>query len=312
MIHMRLKNKIFMKIDELGPVKFYLIDGGDSAADAVYRARFELYAKESKYIADNGIDFHLDKNMVYDVFDPISFHLVAVNEQDEVFCAMRIVPYNKEIGLPMENRYSDDMTYSNYGFNLTHYIENSGIPSENIAEFGRFFRLSNRKNVDTKYDPVSMLMWKNAAQLTKSEIGGLKIVNLAFACAAPSLAKLYGKFGMGMVPDSSGNFGSYRFPVPTKLNISNGQTTIEYLELMPLVLSRKNVTERIRNGEWEASDLTRPKIDSKLLEYMFPEEFGLSQDELNKQKSDLADLYKLLYGEDEQRTPNENLVISRK
>jgi hypothetical protein len=78
------------------------------------------------------------------------------------------------------------------------------------------------------------------------------------------------------------------------------------------VLSRKVVTERIRNGEWEAQDLTRPKIDSKLLEYMFPEEFGLGQDDLDKQKKDLADLYKMLYDEADQRMPDEDLVISKK
>jgi hypothetical protein len=157
-----------------------------------------------------------------------------------------------------------------------------------------------------------MLMWKNAAQLTKSEIGGLKIINLAFACAVPSLAKLYSKFGMGMVPDLAGNFGNYGFPVPTKLNTSNGQTTMVNLEFVPLVLSRKNVTQRIRNGEWEAFDLARPKIDSKLLVYLVPEEFGLNQDELYKQKQDLADLYKMLYGEDEPGTADEKLIISRK
>ncbi len=187
MIRVRVKSNVFMKIDELGPVKFYLIDGGDSSVNAIYRARFKLYAKEGKYIADNGIDLNLEKNMVYDIFDPISLHLVAINEKDEVLCAMRIVPYNEDIGLPMENRYPDKIIHGNLGFNLSHYIENSGIPPENIAEFGRFFRLSNKKEVDTKYDPVSMLMWKNAAQLTKSEIGGLKIVNLAFACALQAL-----------------------------------------------------------------------------------------------------------------------------
>jgi len=309
---MKSASNIFLKVDELGPVKFYLIDGRDSAVDAIFRARFKLYAEEGKYIADNGINFHIEKNMEYDVFDAISLHLVAVNEKDEIFCGMRIVPYNKDIGLPMENRYSDNMIYSNPGFNVSEYIENSGIPSENIAEFGRFFKLSTRQNVDPIYDPISMLMWKNAAQLTKSEIGGLKIINLAFACAVPSLAKLYSKFGMGMVPDLAGNFRNYGFPVPTKLNTSNGQTTMVNLEFVPLVLSRKNVTQRIRNGEWEAFDLARPKIDSKLLVYLVPEEFGLNQDELYKQKQDLADLYKMLYGEDEPGTADENLIISRK
>jgi hypothetical protein len=241
---MKSGSTIFMKVDELGPIQFYLIDGRDSAADAIYRARFKLYAEEGKYIADNGIHFHIEKNMEYDVFDALSLHLVAVNEKDEIFCGMRIVPYNQDIGLPMENRYSDKMIYSNPGFDLSHYIENSGIPAENIAEFGRFFKLSNRQNVDPIYDPISMLMWKNAAQLTKNEIGGLKIINLAFACAVPSLAKLYSKFGMGMVPGLSGNFGNYTFPAPTKLNTRNGQTTMENLEFVPLVLSRENVTGR--------------------------------------------------------------------
>lgn len=309
---MKSESNVFMKVDEIGSVRFYLIDGRDSAADAIFRARFKLYAEEGKYIADNGINFHTEKNMEYDVFDPISLHLVAVNEKDEIFCGMRIVPYHKEIGLPMENRYADKMVYNNPGFDLSHYIENSGIPSENIAEFGRFFKLSNKQNVDTIYDPISMLMWKNAAQLTKNEIGGLKIINLAFACAVPSLAKLYSKFGMGMVPDSSGNFGNYRFPVPTKLNAGNGKTNLEDLEFVPLVLSRENVTERIRKGEWEAFDLSRPKIDSKLLVYLVPEEFGLRQDELYKQKQDLAELYNMLYIADEQRTPDERLIISRK
>ncbi len=309
---MKSENNIFMKVDEVGSVRFYLTDGRSSAADAIYRARFKLYAKEDKYIADSGIHLDIEKKMVYDVFDPISLHLVALNEKDEIFCGMRIVPYQEEIGLPMENRYPDKMIQSRAGFNITHYIENSGIPSENIAEFGRFFRLANKKNVDTTYDPVSLLIWKNATQITKNEIGGVNPINYAFAYAVPSLAKLYSKFGMGMIPDASGNFGNHIFPVPTKLNTNDGQVTTEDLELVPLVLSRKNVVERIWNADWEAHDPTRPKLDSKLLMYLAPEEFGLKQDEIDRQKKDLADIFQMLYGEDEQRKPDEDLVISRK
>jgi len=309
---MRSESSIFMKVDEVGSVRFYLTDGRSSVADAIYRARFKLYAKEDRYIADSGIHLDVEKKMVYDVFDPISLHLVALNEKDEIFCGMRIVPYQEEIGLPMENRYPDKMIQSRAGFNITHYIENSGIPSKNIAEFGRFFRLTNRKNVDTTYDPVSLLIWKNATQITKNEIGGVKPINYAFAYAVPSLAKLYSKFGMGMIPDASGNFGNHIFPVPTKLNTNDGQVTTEDLELVPLVLSRKNVVERIWNADWEAHDPTKPRLDSKLLMYLAPEEFGLKQDEIDRQKKDLADIFKMLYGEDEQRKPDEDLVISRK
>jgi len=309
---MKSENCIFMKVDEIGPVRFYLIDGRGSAADAIYRARFKLYAKEDRYIADSGIHFDIEKKMVYDVFDPISLHLVALNEQDEIFCGIRLVPYKEEIGLPMENRYPDKKTQSGAGFNITHYIENSGIPSQNIAEFGRFFRLTNRKNVDTVYDPVSLLIWKNATQLTKIETGDVKPINYAFAYAVPSLAKLYSKFGMGMVPDVSGNFSNHIFPVPTQLNTGDGHITTEDLELVPLMLSRKNVVERIRNADWEAHDPTRPKLDRKLLMYLAPEEFGLSQDEIDKQKCDLADIYKMLYGEDAQGAPDQDVVLSRK
>jgi hypothetical protein len=309
---MKSESNIFMKVDEIGSVRFYLTDGRGKVADAIYRARFKLYAKEDRYIADSGIHFDIEKKMVYDVFDPISLHLVALNEKDEIFCGMRIVPYKEEIGLPMENRYPDKTVQSSAGFNITHYIENSGIPAENIAEFGRFFRLTNRKNVDTTYDPISLLMWKNATQLTKNEIGNLKPINYAFAYAVTSLAKLYSKFGMGMVPDVSGNFGNHIFPVPTKLNTSDGQITTEDLELVPLVLSRINVVERIRKADWEAHDPTRPKLDSRLLVYLAPEEFALSQDEIDKQKKDLADIFKMLYGEDDQRIPDESLVLSMK
>jgi hypothetical protein len=309
---MKSENNIFMKVDEVGSVKFYLTDGRSSAADAIYRARFKLYAKEDRYIADSGIHFDIERRMVYDVFDPISLHLVALNEKDEIFCGIRIVPYKEDIGLPMESRYPDKKIQSSAGFNITHYIENSGIPSENIAEFGRFFRLTNSKNVDTTYDPISLLIWKNVTQITKNEIGGVKPVNYAFAYAVPSLAKLYSKFGMGMIPDVYGNFGNHIFPVPTKLNTSDGRITTEDLELVPLVLSRKNVVERIRNADWEAHDPTRPKLDSKLLVYLAPEEFGLKQDEIVKQKKDLADIFRMLYGEEDQRTPDAELVISRK
>jgi hypothetical protein len=309
---MKSENNIFMKVDEVGSVRFYLTDGRSKAADAIYRARFKLYAKEDRYIADSGIHFDIIRKMVYDVFDPISLHMVALNEKDEIFCGIRLVPYKEEIGLPMENRYPDKTVQSSSGFNITHYIENSGIPSENIAEFGRFFRLTNRKDVDTTYDPISLLMWKNATQITKNEIGGINPINYAFAYAVPSLAKLYSKFGMGMVPDVAGNFGNHIFPVPTKLNTSDGQITTEDLELVPLMLSRKNVVERIRKADWEAHDPTRPRLDSKLLVYLAPEEFGLTQDEIEKQKQDLADIFKMLYGGDEQRTPDRDLILSRK
>jgi len=308
---MKFESSIFTKIDELGTVRFYLIDGRDSAANAIYRARFKLYAKEDRYIADSGIYFDIEKKMVHDVFDPISLHLVAVNEKDEIFSGLRLVPYREEIGLPMESRYPEKRIQGKAGFNITHYIENSGIPAENIAEFGRFFRLTNKKNVDTTYDPVSLLIWKNATQITKKEIGDVKPVNHAFAYAVPSLSKLYSKFGMGMIPDAAGNFANHMFPVPTKLNTTDGQITTEDLELVPLVLSRKNVLERIRNADWEAHDPTRPKLDRKLLEFLAPEEFGFSQEEIEKQKRDLSDIYQMLYTEDEQRTPDKDLVLSR-
>jgi len=309
---MKYESNIFMKVDEVGSVRFYLTDGRSSAADAIYRARFKLYAKEDRYIADSGIHIDIEKKMVYDVFDPISLHLVALNEKGEIFCGMRIVPYEEEIGLPMENRYPNKEIQSSAGYNITHYIENSGIPTESIAEFGRFFRLTNKKNVDTTYDPISLLMWKNATQLTKSEIGNVKPINYAFAYAVTSLAKLYSKFGMGMVPDAYGNFRNHIFRVPTKLSAIDGQITTEDLELVPLMLSRKNVVERIREADWEAHDPTRPRLDSKLLVYLAPEEFTLSQDEIDKQKKDLSDIFTMLYGEDDQRIPDENLVLSVK
>jgi len=49
-----------------------------------------------------------------------------------------------------------------------------------------------------------------------------------------------------------------------------------------------------------------------LLVYLAPEEFGLKQDEIDRQKKDLADIFQMLYGEDEQRKPDEDLVISKK
>jgi len=307
---MKSENSVFMKVDEVGPVKFYVTDGGGSAADAIYRARFKLYAKEDRYIADSGIYLDVARKMVYDVFDPISLHLIAVNEKDEIFCGIRIVPYQDVIGLPMENKYPDKKLQSKTGFNITHYIENSGIPVEKIAEFGRFFRLANRKNMDTTYDPISLLIWKNATDITKNRVGGVKPIDYAFAYAVPSLARLYSKFGYGMIPDVNGNFVNHIFPVPTKLNTSDGQVTMEELELVPLVLSRKKVVERIHNADWEAHDPTNPRLDSKLLIYLAPEEFGLKQEEIDKQRKDLADVYQMLYGEDEQRTPDKDLVIS--
>jgi len=309
---MKSESSIFMKVDEVGPVRFYVTDGGNSAADAIYRARFKLYAKEDRYIADSGIHLDTARKMVYDVFDPISLHLVAINEKDEIFCGIRIVPYQNEIGLPMENKYPDKKYQSRAGFNITHYIENSGIPVESIAEFGRFFRLANRKNMDTTYDPISLLIWKNATQVTKKEIGGVKPIDYAFAYAVPSLARLYSKFGYGTIPDASGNFVNHIFPVPTKLDTSDGQVTTEELELVPLVLSRKKVVERIRNADWEAHDPTNPRLDSKLLVYLEPEEFGLKREEIDKQRKDLADVYQMLYGEDAERKPDKDLVISRK
>jgi hypothetical protein len=309
---MKSESNTFMKVDQVGSVRFYLTDGRSSAADAIYRARFKLYAKEDRYIADSGIHINVEKKMIYDVFDPISLHLVALNDKDEIFCGIRLVPYNKEIGLPMENRYPDKSTQSGAGFNITHYIENSGILVENIAEFGRFFRLTNKKNVDTTYDPISLLIWKNATQITKHEVGDIKPIDHAFAYAVPSLAKLYSKFGMGMIPDVSGNYTNHIFPVPTKLNTSDGRITTEDLELVPLVLSRKSVVERIRKADWEAHDPTRPRLDRQLLAHLAPEEFGLSQDEIDKQKKDLADVYEMLYGEDGPRTPDADLVISRR
>jgi len=309
---MKSENNIFIKLDEVGSVKFYLTDGGSRAAEAIYRARFKLYAKEDRYIADSGIHLDIERKMVYDVFDPISLHLVAINEKDEIFCGMRIVPYQDDIGLPIENKYPDKKLQSNIGFSITHYIENSGIPTENIAEFGRFFRLANKKDVDTTYDPISLLIWKNATQVTKNPIGSVKPINYAFAYAVPNLARLYGKFGMGMIPDTSGNYVNHIFPVPTKLNTNDGQITTEDLELVPLVLSRKDVVGRIGKSDWEANGPTKPKLDRKLLMYLAPEEFGLSQDEIEKQKKDLADIYKMLYSEDEQRTPDRDLIISRR
>lgn len=307
---MKSDNNIFMQVDEVGPVKFYVTDGGSSAADAIYRARFKLYAKEDRYIADSGIYLDIARKMVYDVFDPISLHLIAVNEKDEIFCGIRIVPYQDVIGLPMENKYPDKEHQSRAGFNITHYIENSGIPVDKIAEFGRFFRLANRKNMDTTYDPISLLIWKNATEITKKRIRDIKPIDYAFAYAVPSLAKLYSKFGYGMIPDVNGNFVNHVFPVPTKLNTSDGQVTMEELELVPLVLSRKKVVERIHDADWEAQNPTNPKLDSKLLIYLAPEEFGLTQEEIDKQRKDLADVYQMLYGEDEQRTPDKDLVIS--
>jgi len=309
---MKLQRDIFVKLDEFPSVRFFLIDGRSSTTEALYRARYKLYAKEDRYIADSGIHLDIEKKMVYDVFDPISLHIVALNEKDEIFCGLRIVPYNKEIGLPMENRYPDKKVQGSAGFNITHYIENSGIPLENIAECGRFFRLTNKKNVDTTYDPVSLMIWKNATMLTKLEIGDVKPINYAFAYAIPSLSKLYSKFGMGMIPDPSGEFRNHVFPVLTKLNTGDGQIVMEDMELVPGVLSRTNVMERIRKGDWEAHDPTRPKLDRNLLMYLAPEEFGLSQDDIEKQKKDLADIYKMLYGEDEQRSPDQDLVLSRK
>jgi len=309
---MKSGKSILVKVDEIPSVRFFVFDGKSSATEALYRARFKLYAKEDRYIADNGIHLDIEKKMVYDVFDPISLHIVALNEKDEIFCGLRIVPYTKEIGLPMENRYPDKRVQGSAGFNITHYIENSGIPSENVAEFGRFFRLTNKKNVDTTYDPISMLIWTNATMLTKQEIGGVKPINYAFAYAIPSLAKLYSRFGMGMIPDVSGNFGSHVFSVPTKLNTGDGQIVTENLELVPLVLSRAEVIGRIRENDWEAHGPTMPKLDRNLLMYMAPEEFGLGEDDIIKQKKDLADVYKMLYGEDEQRSPDRDLVLSRR
>jgi len=309
---MKAESNIFMQVDQAGPVKFYITDGRNSAADAIYRARYKLYAKEDRYIADSGIYLDVVRKMVYDVFDPISLHLIAVNEKDEIFCGIRIVPYQDIIGLPMENKYPDIKQQSSTGFNITRYIERSGTPVEKIAEFGRFFRLANRKNLDTTYDPISLLIWKNATEVTKNEIGGVKPIDYAFAYAVPNLARLYSKFGYGMIPDVNGNFVNHIFPVPTKLNSSDGQVTMEELELVPLVLSRKKIVERIHNADWEAHDPTNPRLDSKLLIYLAPEEFGLKQEEIDKQRKDLADVYQMLYGEDEQRTPDKDLVISRR
>jgi len=309
---MKPESSVLLKVDEVGSVRFYVTDGSSSAADAIYRARYKLYAKEDRYIADSGIYLDVERKMVYDVFDPISLHLVAVNEKDEVFSGIRIVPYQDEIGLPMENKFPDKKNQSKTGFNITHYIENSGVPVENIAEFGRFFRLANKKDADTTYDPISMLIWKNATQITKTAIGNVKPIDYAFAYAVPSLARLYSKFGYGMIPDSRGNFVNHIFPVPTKLNTDDGQITTEDLELVPLVLSRKSIIERIRNVDWEAQGPARPKLDSKLLMYLAPEEFGLSQDDIEKQKKDLADIYEMLYGDDDQRMPDKELVFSRK
>ena len=309
---MKPESSVLLKVDEVGSVRFYVTDGSSSAADAIYRARYKLYAKEDRYIADSGIYLDVERKMVYDVFDPISLHLVAVNEKDEVFSGIRIVPYQDEIGLPMENKFPDKKNQSKTGFNITHYIENSGVPVENIAEFGRFFRLANKKDADTTYDPISMLIWKNATQITKTAIGNVKPIDYAFAYAVPSLARLYSKFGYGMIPDSRGNFVNHIFPVPTKLNTDDGQITTEDLELVPLVLSRKSIIERIRNADWEAKGPARPKLDSKLLMYLAPEEFGLSQDDIEKQKKDLADIYEMLYGDDDQRMPDKELVFSRK
>jgi hypothetical protein len=287
-------------------------DGRGSAADAIYRARYKLYAKEDRYIADSGIYLDVVRRMVYDVFDPISLHLIAVNEKDEIFCGIRIVPYQDVIGLPMENKYPDIEHQSRTGFNITHYIESSGIPVEKIAEFGRFFRLANRKNVDTTYDPISLLIWKNATDITKNQIVNVKPIDYAFAYAVPSLAKLYSRFGYGMIPDVNGNFVNHVFPVPTKLDTSDGRVTLEELELVPLVLSRKKIVERIHNADWEAHNPSNPKLDSKLLIYLAPEEFGLTREEIDKQKKDLADVYQMLYGEDVQRTPDSDLVIAEK
>jgi hypothetical protein len=181
---------------------------------------------------------------------------------------------------------------------------------EKIAEFGRFFRLANRKNVDTTYDPISLLIWKNATDITKTRIGDVRPVDFAFAYAVPSLARLYSKFGYGMIPDINGNYVNHIFPVPTKLNTSDGRVTTEDLELVPLVLSRKKIVERIHNSDWEEHDPNNPRLDRKLLIYLAPEEFGLNQEEIDKQKKDLADVYQMLYGEDEQRTPDKDLVIS--
>lgn len=302
-------NKVFVKLDELGPVKFYLVDGSSSAAEAVYRARFKLYMREGQYIADNGITLNIKKRKECDIFDPVSLQLAAVNEKGEVFCGMRIVPYNKKTGLPMENRYSAKMVYSNPGFYLTHYIEKSGVADENIAEFSRFFRVSDRKDADMKYDPISMLMWKYAAQLTKKEIGGMKVINLAFGHAIPNLSKLYSKFGMGMVPDASGNFENYKFPVPVKLDTITGQTEIEHLEFVPMALSRQKTVTRIQKGQWDSSDPSLPKLDKRLLEYMVPEEFGLGEEDVNRQKKDLLDFYKMLYSEDGHGSVDESIVI---
>jgi len=38
----------------------------------------------------------------------------------------------------------------------------------------------------------------------------------------------------------------------------------------------------------------------------------LSQDDIEKQKKDLADIYEMLYGDDDQRMPDKELVFSRK
>ncbi|MFA5079802.1 MAG: hypothetical protein WC541_09995, partial [Dehalococcoidia bacterium] len=201
---------------------------------------------------------------------------------------------------------------SKVGFNITHYIESSGIPVEKIAEFGRFFRLANRKNVDTTYDPISLLIWKNATDVTKEQIGSVKPIDYAFAYAVPNLAKLYSRFGYGMIPDVNGNYVNHIFPVPTRLNTSDGQVTTEELELVPLVLSRKKIVERIHNADWEEHDPNNPRLDPKLLVYLAPEKFGLTHEEINKQKKDLADVYQMLYSEDMQRTPDNDLVISGK
>ncbi len=308
---MKSDNDIFIKVDEVGPVSFYVMDGRSKAADAIYRARFKLYAKEDRYIADSGIYLDTIRSMVYDIFDPVSLHLIAVNEKDEIFCGIRIVPYQDKIGLPMENKYPDTKHQSMAGSNITNYIESSRIPVDRIAEFGRFFRLANRKSLDTTYDPISLLIWKNATDITKKQIGGIKPIDFAFAYAVPSLARLYSKFGYGMIPDANGYYVNHIFPVPTRFNASDGNVTTEELELVPLVLSRQRIVERIRSSDWQEHDPNNPRLDPKLLVYLAPEEFGLTQEEINKQKKDLADIYLTIYGEDKQRTPDKDLVIPR-
>jgi len=307
------KDDFCIEIDRVGHIKFYLVNGMNDDAKAIYRARRNLYTNEDRYLADTGMTFHPDEKMEYDIFDSFSTHLVAVNKSKEIICSMRIVPYTEDLGLPMENRYPGTRTFEEDGFHIDHVMDGSvndlwpdGVPGIDtvdpkfVAEFGRFFRLAG-ENVDvngngsgkrkvSSYDPVSAFMWGNAATITNGKyiyengLGKyLQETNLAFACAAPKLAKLYSNFAMRQIPTKDGKLVPYKFPLPMHYNEDIGEAdVIEEVDFIPLVLSRSDMTRRIYNKDWEGAGPAYPTIDGNLLVHLSPESY--SEEERSKAK----------------------------